>query len=77
MIFVQQTYALDGFTGNPTPGRRAGTEAVSGADVPTSDVVEQSNVPTLDGGEETGLDGSDEAEAQITAVVEYLATLSV
>ncbi|KAI0739797.1 hypothetical protein C8Q80DRAFT_1222084 [Daedaleopsis nitida] len=75
MAYLQQLYSLEGFTGDPTPGRRVGSDALPhpmGTD-PT--------IPSGPGASEENEDGlhlqeNEEAHGEVSAIIEYLASLT-
>ncbi|KAL7283898.1 hypothetical protein ACG7TL_001170 [Trametes sanguinea] len=89
LAYLQRIYSLDGFTGNPTPGTRAGTTAEppeptpGTADVPRPNAVELSSLVSTENSaisSEEGLgdlvEDSDEIHEEVTGILEFLAGLN-
>ncbi|RDX48316.1 hypothetical protein OH76DRAFT_1456309 [Lentinus brumalis] len=79
MVYLQATYALPGFSGDPTPGTRVG--GTLPALVPPSrlqDLLgEETDVVRAEMAEEAALDDDDEVSEEVSALIEYVAGLAL
>jgi hypothetical protein len=78
---ISQTYALKGFTGDPTPGVRKGTEQADSMDVDASQTLEANEMARqldADDDEPDGdLDEDDEGADEIGGLVDYISNLTL
>lgn len=77
MAYLQHLYSLDGFTGNPTPGRRVGSlDNVQPLSMGTEPDPTELAVSGELGEEEQSRHEDDEANGEVFAIIEYLASLT-
>ncbi|KAI1781831.1 hypothetical protein LXA43DRAFT_977885 [Ganoderma leucocontextum] len=81
LAYIEQIHTLEGFTGDRTPGRRVGrAETMDVEDAVAAGLSAGSSSSGLDASDtmaDTALDDDDEANEEVTSMIEYLAGLTV
>ena len=79
LAYIEHIHALDGYTGECTPGRRVGRPEPMDVGIDVSEALDRAQTGTefLESAVETALEEDDEANEEVTSMLEYLAGLTV